>query len=320
VEGDAVKKHDPLRGDALAPEAPGAELQALFDGARADGFSGTETDELWSRVGAALAAPGAAASRGASGAGASTAGGAGVAVKIAAALLVGGAVAAGVAYREMAPRPSPVITVHTAPVEVDPSPTGAQTGVQTGAIDPAPAVAIDDLPRASDPAPTGPAALVAPRTRATERRDTSRSAASRPAETAEPSALAQLGQDTAPASGAPATARTSVATSARPSDAPSDDHGATAPAAAPDPGPTEGALLLRARQELASDPSGALTLTQEHARRFPSGALVQEREVLAIEALARLGRSSDAKHRLDAFRARFPRSPHIERLTTLLDQ
>ena len=316
MEGDAVKKHDRLPGDALAPEAPGAELQALFDSARADGFSGTETDELWSRVGAALAAPGAAASassRGASGAGASTAGGTGVAVKIAAALLVGGAVAAGVAYREMAPRPSPVITVHTAPVEVDPSPTGAPTGV----IDPAPAVAIDDLPRASDPAPSG---LVAPRTRATpERHDTSRSPASRPAETAESSALTQLGQDTAPASGAPAAAHTSVAASARPSDTPSDDHGATAPAAAPDPGPTEGALLLRARQELASDPSGALTLTQEHARRFPSGALVQEREVLAIEALARLGRSFDAKHRLDAFRARFPRSPHIERLTTLVD-
>jgi len=172
-----VKKHDRLPGDALAPEAPGAELQALFDSARADGFSGTETDELWSRVGAALAAPGAAASassRGASGAGASTAGGTGVAVKIAAALLVGGAVAAGVAYREMAPRPSPVITVHTAPVEVDPSPTGAPTGV----IDPAPAVAIDDLPRASDPAPSG---LVAPRTRATpERHDTSRSRAPLP--------------------------------------------------------------------------------------------------------------------------------------------
>jgi outer membrane protein assembly factor BamD (BamD/ComL family) len=63
-----------------------------------------------------------------------------------------------------------------------------------------------------------------------------------------------------------------------------------------------------------------LTLTREHIRRFPSGALVQEREVLAIEALARLGRSSDAKHRLDAFRARFPQSPHIERLATLVGQ
>jgi len=313
-----VKKHDPLPGDATPPEAPGVELQALFDRARADGFSGSETDELWSRVGATLAAPGAsaAASHGARVAGASGAAGAGIVVKIAAALLVGGGVvAAGVAYHDRAPRPSPVIRVYTPPpVEVAPSPVGALTGP----INPAPAVAIDDLPRASDPAQN------APRTRAIpERRDTARNAASHPAETAEsiaPAQPAQPGQDTAPPSGAPVTARASVGTSAHPSDAPSDDHGTTAPAAAPDPGPTEGALLLRARQELASDPSGALTLTQEHARRFPSGGLVQEREVLAIEALARLGRSSDARHRLDAFRARFPQSPHIERLTTLVGQ
>jgi outer membrane protein assembly factor BamD (BamD/ComL family) len=76
--------------------------------------------------------------------------------------------------------------------------------------------------------------------------------------------------------------------------------------------------LLRARQELSSDPSGALALTQEHARRFPSGTLSQEREVLAIEALARLGRTSEARRRLDAFRSRFPQSPHVARLATLV--
>jgi hypothetical protein len=322
MEADAVKKHDPLPGDATPPEAPGAELQPLFDRARADAFSGSETDELWSRVGAALAAPAAsAASHGASGVGATSAAGAGIAVKIAAALLVGGGVvAAGAAYRGMAPRPSPVITVHTAPVEVAPLPEGSPMGSPTASpaapVDrAAPAVAIDDLPRASDPAPSGP------RTRATpDRRDLVRSAASHAAETAESSAGGQAGQDTASVSGAPTTARTSVVTSGHPSDGPGDDHVATTPAATPDPGPTEGALLLHARQELASDPSGALGLTQEHARRFPSGALVQEREVLAIEALARLGRSSDARRRLDAFRTRFPQSPHIERLTTLIGQ
>jgi outer membrane protein assembly factor BamD (BamD/ComL family) len=61
-------------------------------------------------------------------------------------------------------------------------------------------------------------------------------------------------------------------------------------------------------------------LTQEHARRFPSGTLVQEREVLAIEALARLGRLPEARRRLDAFRATFPRSPHVARLLTTVGQ
>jgi hypothetical protein len=85
-----------------------------------------------------------------------------------------------------------------------------------------------------------------------------------------------------------------------------------------DPAPSEGALLLQARRELTSDPAGALALAREHARRFPAGALVPEREVLAIEALARLGRTSDARRRLELFRARFPQSPHISRLDALI--
>ena len=61
------------------------------------------------------------------------------------------------------------------------------------------------------------------------------------------------------------------------------------PRGSPVPGPSEGALLLRARQQLASDPSSALALTDEAGRRFADGALAPEREVLAIEALARTG-------------------------------
>jgi hypothetical protein len=78
--------------------------------------------------------------------------------------------------------------------------------------------------------------------------------------------------------------------------------------------------LLRARQQLASDPAGALALTDEHARRFSNGTLVPEREVLAIEALARLGRTSEARARLAAFRERYPQSPHLARLDTLVAQ
>jgi hypothetical protein len=92
----------------------------------------------------------------------------------------------------------------------------------------------------------------------------------------------------------------------------------TAPSAAPVPGPSEGALLLRARQQLASDPSSALALTDEAGRRFPDGALAPEREVLAIEALARLGRLPTARARLAAFRVAYPRSPHLARLESLV--
>jgi outer membrane protein assembly factor BamD (BamD/ComL family) len=69
---------------------------------------------------------------------------------------------------------------------------------------------------------------------------------------------------------------------------------------------------------LTSDPAAALALTQQHARRFPVGTLVPEREVLAIEALNELGRVSEARSRFDAFRTRYPQSPHLARLEALL--
>ena len=91
----------------------------------------------------------------------------------------------------------------------------------------------------------------------------------------------------------------------------------TAPAA-PKQLPSEGALLLRARQNLASDPSSALALTEQDAQRFPAGPLAPEREVLAVEALARLHRLPEARARLVAFRARYPQSPHLARLDALV--
>jgi hypothetical protein len=93
---------------------------------------------------------------------------------------------------------------------------------------------------------------------------------------------------------------------------------APAAPAAPAAGPSEGALLLRARTEMASSPASALALTDEDANRFPSGALAPEREVLAIEALVRLGRGADAKSRFAAFRAQYPQSPHLARLASLV--
>jgi len=58
----------------------------------------------------------------------------------------------------------------------------------------------------------------------------------------------------------------------------------------------------------------------EHRARFPDGTFVQEREVLAIEALVRLGRGAEAKARADAFAHAFPTSAHRRRIAVLLGE
>ncbi len=72
----------------------------------------------------------------------------------------------------------------------------------------------------------------------------------------------------------------------------------------------EASFLRRAKVALATDPAQALRLTDEHPVRYPRGVLLQEREVIAIEALIRLGRASDARARAASFRSRYPMSAH----------
>jgi hypothetical protein len=55
-------------------------------------------------------------------------------------------------------------------------------------------------------------------------------------------------------------------------------------------------------------------LVEEHARRFPAGSLVQEREVLAVELLRALGRAAEARARAAAFARTFPRSVYLQQL------
>jgi hypothetical protein len=81
--------------------------------------------------------------------------------------------------------------------------------------------------------------------------------------------------------------------------------------------PAEAALLLAARRTLASDPAATLSTVRQHERRFPMGKLVEEREILAIEALRRLGRSSEAEARIERFRARYPSSIHLRSVKAL---
>ena len=82
--------------------------------------------------------------------------------------------------------------------------------------------------------------------------------------------------------------------------------------------PEEARLLTTARWELAENPGRCLAATEAHGQRFPSGALSEEREALAIEALARLGRRPEARARFASFVARFASSPYRPRLTAVL--
>ena len=81
---------------------------------------------------------------------------------------------------------------------------------------------------------------------------------------------------------------------------------------------TEIQLLQRAQDALGRGPAQALDLINRHAARFPGSILGQEREVIAIDALVRLGRVGEARARAAAFASRFPTSAHLRRLAALV--
>jgi hypothetical protein len=73
-----------------------------------------------------------------------------------------------------------------------------------------------------------------------------------------------------------------------------------------------GAALVR------DDAEAALALTREHLAQFPNGAHAEERDRIAIEALARLGGLDDARAAADRFFLRYPRSIYRSRIESLL--
>lgn len=92
---------------------------------------------------------------------------------------------------------------------------------------------------------------------------------------------------------------------------PAVDEPSPAPAASV---PSELEVIKEAGRVLKSDPARALQLTMDHARLYPSGALAEEREVIAIDALAHVGRSSAARARAERFLLFYPRSAHLSRV------
>jgi hypothetical protein len=124
-----------------------------------------------------------------------------------------------------------------------------------------------------------------------------------------------------PAALAPAAPEPAAAPPAAPSTAQAEapqPPPASAPKLADKPTPpaqlSEAELLEQARSALKADPARALLRANQHAARFPGGALVQEREVIAIKALRQLGRTAEADKRSEAFAKAFPGSAFARKL------
>jgi hypothetical protein len=80
-------------------------------------------------------------------------------------------------------------------------------------------------------------------------------------------------------------------------------------------------LLERADAALRSDDAArALAITRDHVARCATGSFVQERERIAIEALARLGLAPEMRQRALAFEERYPASPHLRLIRKLLEE
>jgi hypothetical protein len=79
-------------------------------------------------------------------------------------------------------------------------------------------------------------------------------------------------------------------------------------------------LIEQAQTALArGDGAAALEATSQHAARFPRGALVEEREYVAILALEQMGRTGDAARRGSKFLHAFPTSVFTPRVAALFD-
>jgi hypothetical protein len=296
-----------------------AILRGLLERTRDDGLDPRQVEAIWAGLGpvAGGASPHV-GPQGAAGAASSatTAATVGLAVKALALMVITGGLATGafaVSRRELAPAHA-----FTAPIAAQAfAAPSATTPLDPPVAAPAAWVPAPSIPMATaanaDLAPTGPVvaagprSVVAPAHREALRVETTTAPGSR-----DQPATASVAAILAAPSPVATADRTSAVNAPVAANAPF--------GASPDPTPSEAGLLLKARHDLPTDPAATLAITQQHARLFPGSDFAEEREVLAIEALAHLGRSSEARGRLDLFSQRFPRSIHIGRLGALLDR
>jgi hypothetical protein len=89
----------------------------------------------------------------------------------------------------------------------------------------------------------------------------------------------------------------------------------------PAPEIDQSALLARALAALdRGKPAAALELVERDAADHRAGALVEEREAIRVDALRRLGRTSDASAAARAFLAQFPHSLHRGMVSRALEE
>jgi hypothetical protein len=74
------------------------------------------------------------------------------------------------------------------------------------------------------------------------------------------------------------------------------------------------ATLQRARLTVSQKPAVALSLTEQHAIKYPRGEFREERDALRIEALVRLGRQGEATQLFSSFEQQYPRSVYLRRM------
>jgi hypothetical protein len=99
-----------------------------------------------------------------------------------------------------------------------------------------------------------------------------------------------------------------------PSGAPKAPARSSAASTFPDSLPEEVRMLSRAEEQLNSGHADeALRTLADHERRFPGGALAEERMAARVQALCALGRLAAARTELARFAEAYPRSPHLDR-------
>ena len=81
----------------------------------------------------------------------------------------------------------------------------------------------------------------------------------------------------------------------------------------------EARLLEKARARLTAEPAQALEVANTHERLYPTGQLSAEREFIAVDALMRLGRRTEAEQRAEPRLRQFPNGLYAKRLRKLLN-